>query len=212
MSAPWNYDLFIDGEWTEGEGGGRIEVIDPATEEPIGTVAEASTKDAVRAIEAARKAFDEGPWPWMKPKERAAVLDPHGRDPRGAWRRAARADRRRDRLDRLHHRLRAGRGLDRHVPVERRAGAARGRVGRDGPAHRPAPPAWAAARSARAHRRRRRDHAVQLPVHAQRGEVRARAGGGVHGRAQAASVDPARRVPDRRRPRRRRGSRPGCST
>ena len=37
MSAPWNYDLFIDGEWTEGEGGGRIEVIDPATEEPIGT-------------------------------------------------------------------------------------------------------------------------------------------------------------------------------
>ena len=33
MSAPWNYDLFIDGEWTEGEGGGQIEVIDPATEE-----------------------------------------------------------------------------------------------------------------------------------------------------------------------------------
>ncbi len=74
MGAPWNFDLFFGGEWTEGEGGGRIDVIDPATEESIGSVAEASTKDAARAIEAARKAFDEGPWPWMKPAERAAVL------------------------------------------------------------------------------------------------------------------------------------------
>jgi acyl-CoA reductase-like NAD-dependent aldehyde dehydrogenase len=74
MPAPWNYDLFINGEWTEGEGGGRIDVIDPATEEPIGSVAEASPKDAVRAIEAARKAFDDGPWPYMKPAERAAAL------------------------------------------------------------------------------------------------------------------------------------------
>ena len=39
MSAPWNYDLYIDGEWTEGEGGGQIDVIDPATEEVIGSVA-----------------------------------------------------------------------------------------------------------------------------------------------------------------------------
>jgi len=74
MGAPWNYDLFVNGEWTEGEGGGRIDVIDPATEESIGSVAEASPKDAVRAIEAARKAFDEGPWPYMKPAERAAAL------------------------------------------------------------------------------------------------------------------------------------------
>ena len=74
MGAPWNYDLFIGGEWTEAEAGGRIDVIDPATEEHIGAVAEASTKDAVRAIEAARKAFDEGPWPWMKPAERAGAL------------------------------------------------------------------------------------------------------------------------------------------
>ena len=33
MSAPWNYNLYINGEWTEGEGGGQIDVIDPATEE-----------------------------------------------------------------------------------------------------------------------------------------------------------------------------------
>jgi acyl-CoA reductase-like NAD-dependent aldehyde dehydrogenase len=40
----------------------------------IGEVPEATPQDALRAIQAARKAFDEGPWPWMKPRERAAVL------------------------------------------------------------------------------------------------------------------------------------------
>ncbi len=51
-----------------------LDVIDPATEGSIGQVPEASAKDALHAIEAARRAFDEGPWPWMKPKERAAIL------------------------------------------------------------------------------------------------------------------------------------------
>src|SRR5271168_179280 len=74
MGAAWNFDLYIDGKWTPGEGGGRIEVIDPATEAVIGSAAEATAKDAARAIRAARKAFDEGPWPWMKPSERAASL------------------------------------------------------------------------------------------------------------------------------------------
>jgi acyl-CoA reductase-like NAD-dependent aldehyde dehydrogenase len=74
MGAPWSYNLYIDGKWGEGETGARIEVIDPATEGVIGSVAEASGQDAVRAIAAARKAFDEGPWPWMKPAERAAAL------------------------------------------------------------------------------------------------------------------------------------------
>ena len=74
MGAAWNYKLFIDGKWVDGEKGARIEVIDPATEETIGSVAEATTKDAVAAIQAARKAFDDGPWPWMKPSDRAAAL------------------------------------------------------------------------------------------------------------------------------------------
>ncbi|HVX16526.1 MAG TPA: aldehyde dehydrogenase family protein [Acidimicrobiales bacterium] len=73
MSAPWNFELYIDGTWTGGEGG-EIEVIDPATEDVIGTVPEASTKDAMRAVEAARRAFDEGTWAWTKPSERAAAL------------------------------------------------------------------------------------------------------------------------------------------
>ena len=70
----WNYELYIDGKWTSEEAVGSIDVIDPATEEVIGSVPEASTKTAVRAIEAARRAFDDGPWPWMKPSERAAKL------------------------------------------------------------------------------------------------------------------------------------------
>jgi aldehyde dehydrogenase (NAD+) len=74
VTKSWNFDLYIDGKWTAGEAGGTIEVINPATEDVIGVVPEASTKDAVHAIEAARKAFDEGPWPYTKPAERAAAL------------------------------------------------------------------------------------------------------------------------------------------
>jgi acyl-CoA reductase-like NAD-dependent aldehyde dehydrogenase len=74
MSPRWEYDLYINGEWTTGEGNSQIEVIDPATEEVIGAVPEASTKDAVRAIEAARTAFDESSWAYTKPADRAARL------------------------------------------------------------------------------------------------------------------------------------------
>jgi acyl-CoA reductase-like NAD-dependent aldehyde dehydrogenase len=70
--ARWEYQLFIDGAWQDSDS--SIEVIDPATEEVIGSVAEASQKDATRAIEAARRAFDDGPWKWTKPAERAAAL------------------------------------------------------------------------------------------------------------------------------------------
>ena len=75
MSPRWQFDLYIDGKWSKGEAGGKpIEVINPATEEVIGVVPEASPKDAAAAIEAARHAFDEGPWAWMKPAERAVML------------------------------------------------------------------------------------------------------------------------------------------
>ncbi len=70
----WNYELFIDGKWTSGTANRSITVIDPATEEAIGKVPDTSLEDARAAIAAARRAFDEGPWPYMKPKERGAVL------------------------------------------------------------------------------------------------------------------------------------------
>jgi aldehyde dehydrogenase (NAD+) len=68
------YKLFIDGDWVDSESGESFDVINPATEDPIGAVAQATRGDVRRAIEAARRAFDHGPWPTMSPRERSAVL------------------------------------------------------------------------------------------------------------------------------------------
>src|SRR5205823_510281 len=66
--------LYIGGEWVAPAGGKTIEVVSPATEEVVGVVPEASEADVDRAVQAARKAFDEGPWPQTSPAERAAML------------------------------------------------------------------------------------------------------------------------------------------
>jgi aldehyde dehydrogenase (NAD+) len=66
--------LYLDGRRTDGQSEVRIAVRNPATEETIAEVPQASLADVRQAIEAARKAFDEGPWPRMKPAGRAAVL------------------------------------------------------------------------------------------------------------------------------------------
>lgn len=68
------YENFIEGKWTAENAFGTIEVVDPATEEVIGRVVDGGAKQAVMAIEAARRAFDEGPWPWMSVRERAKIL------------------------------------------------------------------------------------------------------------------------------------------
>jgi succinate-semialdehyde dehydrogenase/glutarate-semialdehyde dehydrogenase len=49
--------LFIDGQWTKAASGRTIPVVNPATGEPIGTVAHADTSDLDRALEAADKGF-----------------------------------------------------------------------------------------------------------------------------------------------------------
>jgi succinate-semialdehyde dehydrogenase / glutarate-semialdehyde dehydrogenase len=49
--------LFIDGHWTKAAGGRTIPVVNPATGEPIGTVAHADRSDLDRALEAADKGF-----------------------------------------------------------------------------------------------------------------------------------------------------------
>ena len=53
--------LLIDGELVAGSGG-TFQTINPATEEVLGVAADASTDDMGRAIEAARRAFDETGW------------------------------------------------------------------------------------------------------------------------------------------------------
>jgi len=69
-----SYELFIDGGWVDSESGETIDVINPAKEDRIGAVAQATKGDVRRAIEAARRAFDHGPWPTMSPRERSVVL------------------------------------------------------------------------------------------------------------------------------------------
>jgi succinate-semialdehyde dehydrogenase/glutarate-semialdehyde dehydrogenase len=49
--------LFIDGQWTKAAGGRTIPVVNPATGEPIGSVAHADKSDLDRALEAADKGF-----------------------------------------------------------------------------------------------------------------------------------------------------------
>lgn len=66
--------LYLDGAWVDPSAGGRIEVIDPATEEVFVRVAEATEPDIDRAVAAARAAFDRGPWPRLSPAERAGYL------------------------------------------------------------------------------------------------------------------------------------------
>jgi len=66
--------LLIDGEWVSSKSGKTFEDIDPATGEVIAHVAEGGPEDIDAAVRAARKAFEEGPWPGMSARERGVLL------------------------------------------------------------------------------------------------------------------------------------------
>jgi aldehyde dehydrogenase (NAD+) len=66
--------LFIDGAWVEPSSDATIDVIDSGTEELYYRVAAAGPDDMSRAVAAARRAFDEGPWPRSTHADRAEVL------------------------------------------------------------------------------------------------------------------------------------------
>ena len=66
--------LFIGGKWVEPSTSDVIEVRSPATGEYVGKVPLAAAADVNAACAAARKAFDDGPWPRMTPQERQAVI------------------------------------------------------------------------------------------------------------------------------------------
>jgi betaine-aldehyde dehydrogenase len=65
---------WIDGAWVDTEEEGRFDVVDPATEETIATAPDSKATDVDRAVRAARRAFDEGPWPRTSERERERVL------------------------------------------------------------------------------------------------------------------------------------------
>src|SRR5690348_15455630 len=72
LKAP--HSLFIGGRWVEPSTDARLSVISPVTEEEVLSFAEAREADVDAAVAAARRAFDEGPWPWLPVAERAAYL------------------------------------------------------------------------------------------------------------------------------------------
>lgn len=66
--------FFIDGAWRAAKSDRSFDVISPRSEELVGRVPAASREDIDEAVAAARRAFDEGPWPRMSPAERAGYL------------------------------------------------------------------------------------------------------------------------------------------
>ncbi|WP_397544321.1 NAD-dependent succinate-semialdehyde dehydrogenase [Roseovarius salis] len=81
-------DLYIDGKWQKGAGGDRFDVINPATEEVLASVASAGTGDADAALDAAERAMAD--WAARTPRQRSEVL-------RRAWELMT------DRLDHFAH-------------------------------------------------------------------------------------------------------------
>ncbi len=69
-----HYKLYIDGEFTDAQSGKVFETIDPGTEQPIATVAQAGKPEAEAAIAAARRAFDREDWSGIDIAERLAKV------------------------------------------------------------------------------------------------------------------------------------------
>ncbi|OMH27678.1 NAD-dependent succinate-semialdehyde dehydrogenase [Tersicoccus phoenicis] len=64
--------VFIDGQWSEAASGARFDVVNPATEEVIATVADGGPEDARRAIETAGRV--QAQWARTAPRERSEIL------------------------------------------------------------------------------------------------------------------------------------------
>jgi len=73
MSAK-SYRMYIDGKWVDAEGGATYALPNPATEQTVGIAPDATRADMKRAIAAARRAFDDGPWPRTSVADRARML------------------------------------------------------------------------------------------------------------------------------------------
>ena len=187
--------MMIDGELVDGAAG-TFTNINPATEEPLGEVADASKDDMHRAIDAARRAFDETDWSTNHSFRQKCLLQLQdaieseqeelreelilevglsaGDHLRATARRAA------------GRRAAVSRQADRRIPLgdvaRRRAGLAHRRE------HHPEGVAGT-------RRRRRRDRAVELPVRGHHPEARPGAGNRQHRRVEACAEHALQRDP-----------------
>jgi len=66
--------LFIGGTWRAPVSGETYTTINPANEEPSAEVGKGDERDLDLAVAAARKAFDQGPWPRMSAADRGRIV------------------------------------------------------------------------------------------------------------------------------------------
>ncbi|MEM7221583.1 MAG: aldehyde dehydrogenase [Pseudomonadota bacterium] len=69
-----SYQMLIDGAWVGASDGRTFDSLNPTTGEAWSQVPEATAEDVDRAVRAADRAFNEGPWPAMTPTERGRCL------------------------------------------------------------------------------------------------------------------------------------------
>src|SRR5699024_9412493 len=60
--------------WVNAESGETFDIYNPATDEVIGQAQSGAKTDVDKAVKAARKAFEDGPWPTMAPAERQRII------------------------------------------------------------------------------------------------------------------------------------------
>ncbi len=66
--------MLIGGQWVESASGKTFDTFNPSTGEVLAKVAEGDVEDINRAVAAARKAFEGGPWPKLTPSQRGRLL------------------------------------------------------------------------------------------------------------------------------------------
>jgi (Z)-2-((N-methylformamido)methylene)-5-hydroxybutyrolactone dehydrogenase len=68
------YQTYIDGHWVDAASGKTLQSSDPYTGEPWALIPECDKTDVDRAVEAASRAFESGPWPQMTPTARGKAM------------------------------------------------------------------------------------------------------------------------------------------
>ena len=66
--------LLIDNKWVDPVEGGTFETLNPATGEVIAEVAAGTAADVDKAVKAARRALESGPWATMDAADRGKLL------------------------------------------------------------------------------------------------------------------------------------------
>jgi hypothetical protein len=180
--------LLIDGEWVEAASGATFETINPATEKRLAEAAHGEKEDIDRAVRAARKAFAyESEWRRMSPSARGKLI----------WRIGDLIEQHAEELAMLES-LDNGKpmGVARvaDVPLVGRPLPLHGRLADEDPRRHDADLGGrrvSVLHAARAGRRGRPDHPLELPAADGGLEARSRAGMRLHGGAEARRADPA---------------------